>query len=189
MEDNLIIELFFEKNAEAIKETDLKYGEYCFSVTNNILHNKEDAEECVNDTWLKAWNAIPPQNPGNLRMYLARITRNLAFNRFNAYSAQKRGSGEFVLVLDELSECLAGESDIENEYDAKDIGQCINAFVRTLSERDGNVFIRRYFFSEPIDVIAKKYGITGNHTAVILNRTRKKLKKHLITEGFINEQK
>ena len=113
MEDSRIVELYWQKNADAIKETDSKYGAYCFAIADNILHNKEDSEECVNDTWLNAWNAMPPQKPTKLQLFLAKITRNLSFNRFNARSAEKRGGGEIVLVLDELAECLAGESDVE----------------------------------------------------------------------------
>lgn len=182
-----IVELYWQKNADAIKETDSKYGAYCFAIADNILHKKEDSEECVNDTWLNAWNAMPPQKPTKLQMFLAKITRNLSFNRFNARSAEKRGGGEVVLVLDELAECLAGESDVEGEYEARELGQCIRMFVRALPERDGNVFVRRYFFTEPVAEIAKRYGLTDNNVMVILSRTRKKLKVHLIKEGFFSE--
>ena len=187
MEDSKIVELYWQKNADAIKETDSKYGAYCFAIADNILHNKEDSEECVNDTWLNAWNAMPPHKPTKLQMFLAKITRNLSFNRFNARSAEKRGGGEIVLVLDELAECLAGESDVESEYEARELGQCIRMFVRALPERDGNVFVRRYFFTEPVAKIAKRYGLTDNNVMVILSRTRKKLKTHLIKEGFFSE--
>ena len=125
MEDNRIIELYWQKNADAITESNRKYGAYCFTIADNILHNKEDSEECVNDTWLNAWNTMPPQKPTKLRMFLAKITRNLSFNRFNARSAKKRGGGEIVLVLDELAECLADKSDMEREYDARELSHCI----------------------------------------------------------------
>ena len=113
MEDSKIVELYWQKNADAIKETDSKYGAYCFAIADNILRNKEDSEECVNDTWLNAWNAMPPQKPTKLQMFLAKITRNLSFNRFNARSAEKRGGGEIVLVLDELAECIPDGPDGE----------------------------------------------------------------------------
>lgn len=106
---------------------------------------------------------------------------------FQSRSAEKRGGGEIVLVLDELAECLAGESDVESEYEARELGQCIRMFVRALPERDGNVFVRRYFFTEPVAEIAKRYGLTDNNVMVILSRTRKKLKVHLIKEGFFSE--
>lgn len=188
MEDSKIVELYWQKNETAIKETSKKYGAYCFAIANNILHNEGDAEECVNDTWLKTWNAIPPQKPAKLQMFLAKITRNLSFNRFRFRSAEKRGGGEIVLVLDELAECLACESDTASEYEAKELGRCVCRFVRTLPERDGNIFVRRYFFTEPVAEIAKKYGLTENNTLVILSRTRKKLKNHLVKEELFDEQ-
>lgn len=184
MEDYQIVELYFQRNADAIKETDSKYGSYCFAIANNILHNKEDSEECVNDTLFNAWNVMPPQRPTRLRLFLAKITRNLSFNRFQVQSAKKRGGGEIHLVLDELAECIAHESDTENEYMAKELGECIRLFVRTLPERDGNIFIRRYFFTEPISVIANHYQMSANNVMVILSRTRKKLKAHLEKEGL-----
>ena len=184
MEDHRIIELYWQRNEDAIKETDRKYGAYCFTIADNILFNTEDAEECVNDTWLRVWNTIPPQKPDKLQMFLAKITRNLSFNRFQARSAKKRGGGEIVFVLDELAECLAGEANVEREYEAKELGQSIRLFVRALPEREGNVFVRRYFFTELVSEIAQKYALTENHVMVILSRTRKKLKKHLIKEGF-----
>lgn len=187
MEDSRIVELYWQKNADAIKETSSKYGAYCFNIANHILHSKEDAEECVNDTWLHAWNAIPPQKPRRLQMYLAKITRNLSLNRFYSRTAQKRGGGEIIFVLDELAECLASESDVENAYEYKELGQCVRLFVRRLSKRDGNVFVRRYFFTESVAVIAKRYGLTENNVMVILSRIRKKLKTHLIKEGFFDE--
>lgn len=187
MEDNQIVELYFQRDTEAIKETDRKYGSYCFAIADNILHNREDSEECVNDTWLSAWNAMPPQRPKVLRMFLAKITRNLSFNRFNARNAEKRGGGEIHLVLDELAECIANESDTENEYMVKELEQCIRLFVRKLPEREGNVFVRRYFFTEPVTMIAKRYGMTDNNVMVMLSRSRKKLKAHLEKEGYFSE--
>ena len=184
MEDKQIIELFWQRNEAAIEETSKKYGAYCFTIADNILNNQEDAEECLNDTWLKAWNAIPPQKPDNLRLFLAKITRNLSLNRVEAQNAKKRGSGEFALVLDELSECIASYSDVENTYLAKELGESVRKFVRKLPEREGNVFVRRYFFMESVVAIAKKYRLTENHVMVMLSRTRKKLKKYLIKEGY-----
>lgn len=187
MEDNQIVELYFQRNADAIKETDSKYGSYCFAIADNILHNREDSEECVSDTWLSAWNAMPPHRPTVLRMFLAKITRNLSFNRFHARNAKKRGGGEIYLVLEELAECIANESDTENEYIAKELEQSIRLFVRGLPEREGNVFVRRYFFTEPVAVIANRYGMNDNNVMVILGRARKKLKAHLSKEGYFSE--
>lgn len=187
MEDSQIIELYWQKREDAIKETDCKYRAYCFAIANNILCNQQDSEECVNDTWLQAWNAIPPQKPKVLQSFLAKITRNLSFNRFNARAAQKRGSGELPLVLDELAECLSSDSDVECEYAAKELGQYIRLFVRALPEKDCNVFVRRYFFTDSVREIAQRYRLTENNVMVILSRTRKKLKRYLIKEGLVNE--
>ena len=185
MEDHQIIELYWQKNADAISETASKYGAYCFTIADHILHSVEDSEECVNDTWLHAWNAMPPQRPNALRMFLARITRNLSVNRFNARGAEKRGGGEINLVLDELADCLAGGADVEAEYEIRELEQCIRRFVRELPERDGNVFVRRYFFTEPVAAIAGQYGLTENNVAVILSRTRKRLRVKLVKEGYL----
>lgn len=185
MEDSQIIELYWQKNTDAISETANKYGAYCFTVADNILHSAEDSEECVNDTWLHAWNAMPPQRPNVLRLFLAKITRNLAFDQFHARNAIKRGDGELPLILDELGECLGVKANTEATYEAKELRQCIQHFVRGLPERDGNVMVRRYFFAEPVSDIAKRYGLTENNVMVILCRARKKLKDHLLKEGYL----
>lgn len=125
LEDRQIIELYWQKNADAISETASKYGAYCFTIAENILHSTEDSEECVNDTWLHAWNAIPPQKPNILRLFLAKITRNLSFDRFNARNAEKRGGGEIALVLEELGECFGGGADTEAAYEAKELREAI----------------------------------------------------------------
>lgn len=187
MTDDQIIALYWEKNAAAIAESSQKYGGYCFSVAHNILHNHEDAEECVNDTWLHTWRAIPPQRPAHLRSFLAKVTRNLAINRFLAQTSVKRGGGQLPLILEELADCVAGGSDVENICTAKELSRSINDFVRALPKRDGNIFVRRYFFTESVTEIAKRYALTENHVAVILTRTRKKLKQHLIKEGYFHE--
>lgn len=189
MEDSKIIDLFWNKDENAIKETSFKYGAYCFTVANNILNNKEDSDECVNDTWLKVWNSIPPLRPARLKIYLAKITRNISINRYNARSAKKRGGGEITIVLDELSQCISCETDIVSEYEEKELRESIRSFVRTLPERDADVFVRRYFFTESVAEISERYKLTENNVTVILSRTRKKLKNHLIKEGFFNEQK
>lgn len=184
MEDTRIIELFFRREERAIAETSAKYGTYCMTVATNILRNAEDAEECVADTWINAWNAIPPERPRALKHYLAKITRNLSINRYKALRAKKRGDGEAELVLDELEEVVAGSSGVEDMVTAKELSGLIDAFVRALPERDGNLFIRRYFFTEPVEVIANRYRLSANNVSVILNRTRKRLKKYLLDAGY-----
>ena len=187
MEDNQIIELFWQRDESAITETGRKYGAYCRTIANNILQNNEDAEECVNDTWLKAWNSIPPARPASLKAYLGKITRNLALDKAAAASAQKRGGGEYTLALDELAECIADGSDIEQAYEEKELKEYIFKFLRTLPERERNLFVRRYFFVDTVKEIAAKYALTENNVMVILSRTRKQLKSKLMKEGFIDE--
>ena len=185
MTDQQIIRLYWQKDERAIQETDKKYGTYCRSIANHILNNEEDAEECVNDAYFQVWKVIPPQKPKRLGLFLSRITRNLSFNRFNARTAAKRGGGEMEAVLDELEECIAGSADVEGAYLAKELENSIHRFVKSLPERDGNVFIQRYFFTKSTEEIAEKYGMTTNHVMVTLSRTRQKLRKYLEQEGYV----
>ncbi len=185
MTDERIIELFWQRDESAVNETVLKYGSYCRIVAKNVLGSLEDCEECLNDTWLRAWNSIPPQRPQNLKMFLAKIARNLAFDRYRKQSAEKRGGGETSLILEELSECISSGNSVENTVLSKEIGVAINKFLGTLSERDRNIFVRRYFFSEATETIAKKYALSANNIMVILTRTRKKLKEYLTGEELL----
>lgn len=185
MKDSQIVALYWQRSERAITETNQKYGPYCFAVAENILEDQQDSEECVNDTWLRAWNAIPPQKPEKLRSFLAKITRNLALNKLKARKAAKRGSGEMNLVLDELTECLADSKNTETEFAAKELADCINRFAHTLSERDCNIFLRRYFYVESVAEIAKKYCVKESNVLMILSRTRKKLKNYLQQEGYL----
>ncbi len=189
MDDSCIVALYWSRDPDAIRESDRKYGAYCFSIAHRILHSNEDSEECVNETWLRAWNAIPPQRPQRLSLFLAKITRNLALDTLSARSSQKRGGGDIHLLLDELAECLSSESDPASEYEARELGQFVRRFVNHLPERDRSIFLRRYFFTETAAEIAARFGITENHVLVILSRTRKKLKLHLQKEGFMDESK
>lgn len=189
MDDSCIVALYWSRDPDAIRESDRKYGAYCFSIAHRILHSNEDSEECVNETWLRAWNAIPPQRPQRLSLFLAKITRNLALDTLSARSAQKRGGGDIHLLLDELAECLSSESDPASEYEARELGQFVRRFVNHLPERDRSIFLRRYFFTETAAEIAARFGITEKHVLVILSRTRKKLKLHLQKEGFMDESK
>ena len=187
MEDNQIIELYWQRDEGAISESSRKYGSYCQSIAFNILQNNEDSEECVNDTWLKAWDSMPPHKPDCLRLFLAKITRNLSFNRYNANKAKKRGGGEMTLVLDELAECISNETDPEEAIINKELNEYIIGFVHTLPERERNIFVRRYFFVDTVKSISKRYGLSENYVSVTLNRTRKMLKKKLKKEGYIDE--
>lgn len=186
-EDAQIIGLYWNRDSKAISASMERYGAYCFSIANGILNNVQDAEECVNDTWLRAWNAIPPTRPTVLKVFFAKITRHLSFDRYKARKALKRGGGNIQLVLDELAECIADESDVEDQFSIKELGQVINQFVASLSEREQNLFVRRYFFSEPIKMIADRYDMNENSVNVALSRIRKRLRSHLSKEGYFDE--
>ena len=186
MEDVQIVDLYWKRDPDAIARSKEKYGTYCFCVASHILASCEDAEECVNDTWFHAWNRMPPHRPQVLRMFLAKITRSAAFNRVKAKQARKRGGGQLEMALEELSECLADTSQVEEQVVADELGECIRRFVRALPEREGDVFARRYFFTESIGEIAQGYGLSVNYTTVLLSRVRKKLRQHLIKEGYIH---
>lgn len=187
MEDQQIIDLYWQRDPNAIGESQQKYGAYCYTISHNILHSREDAEECVNDTWLRAWNSMPPHRPARLALFFAKIVRNLSFNRAESLNAQKRGGGELPLVLDELAECIAAPSDVESEYEARELERSLNRFLRTLPPRECSLFLRRYFFTESTAQIAARYGLRENHVAVLLSRTRKKLRAFLSEEGFFHE--
>ncbi len=183
MDDFAIITLYNERNERAIAETDKKYGRFCMTIAQNILSIREDSEECVNDTWLKAWNTIPPQNPSRLRAFLGKITRNLAIDRYRQKNAQKR-AGELNASLEELSIIPTGEATPEQEYSLRLLGESINRFLGTLSDRDRNVFLCRYYYTYPLSQIAKRYGMQENYLRNLLSRTVHKLKEYLIKEGF-----
>lgn len=141
MEDREIVNLYWERNSNAIKETASKYGGYCKAIAKNILGNNEDAEECVNDTYLNTWNSIPPNRPNVLSTYLGKITRNLSFDRFRQRHADKRGGGEIELVLDELGECVSGADSVEQKVEKKELIRAINSFLDTLSQEKCNIFL------------------------------------------------
>lgn len=185
MQDEQIIALYWQREPDAIRETQNKYGAYCLAVAKNILNSEQDSEECVSDTWLRAWNSIPPSRPKILKLFLAKITRRLSIDRCKALTAQKRGSGETAAVLDELSECISDSVNVEDAAITKELVQSINQFVENLAEKERKIFVRRYFFTDPMDAIAKRYGISQNNVQVILSRTRKKLKEHLQKEGYL----
>lgn len=186
MTDERIIQMLFQRKEDALDIVSKKYGAYCYKIANSILKNREDSEECLNDTWLEIWKSIPPAQPVHFNLYLAKIVRNLSFNRYKAKHTKKRGCGEIALILDELEECIAGQSEVEEEYIAKELHNSINQFAYSLSKRDCNVFVRRYFFAESIQDISNRYRISENNVSVILNRCRQKLKTYLKKEGYIS---
>ena len=182
MNDHRIIELYFARDEEAIKQTDMKYGKLCHRVAYNILHNNEDSEECVNDTYIGVWNAIPPTRPNNFMAFVCKITRNLSLKRLEAMSRQKR-SQAILVSLDELAEVLSDESIADGVSD-EDIGKRISDFLRNEKSEIRDVFIRKYYFFDSIGDIARRYDFTESKVKNMLHHTRTKLKDFLIKEGI-----
>ncbi len=183
--DAYIVSLYFARDEKAIAETSQKYGAYCQTIALQILQNLQDAEECVNDTYLKAWNVIPPERPTKLGAFLAKITRNLALDKYRAYHTMKRGGG-FAVSLEELGDCIPDTTcDGGTAYDAAVIGQAINTFLRNESAEARKIFICRYFYSDSITDIAKRFAISEGKVKSCLFRTRNRLKIHLEKEGIL----
>lgn len=178
IEDEKIIQLFFERSEQAIKELDLKYGKVCHKVSYNILHNRQDAEECVNDAYLGTWNAIPPQRPNPLLTFLCKIVRNLSIMRHHSNTAIKRNS-TYDVALEELEGCLASAATVEVEIEEDELTRIIDSFLETLSQENRVIFMRRYWFSDTYQQIAERVGITENNAAVRLTRIRKQMKDYL----------
>ena len=185
MDDRGIIDLYFARKEEAISATAKKYGDYCFSVAYNILSNHQDAEECVNDTYLRTWQSIPPHDPSSLKLFLAKITRCLALDRFKEQRRQKRGGGEATLALEELAELLPSSDRVESRLEEEAFMQAVNRFLRTLSARDCSIFVRRYFHLTPAREIGEQFGLRVGNVEKILFRTKQKLKAYLQKEGYI----
>ncbi len=181
MDDLRIIELYFNRDEQAIKETDTKYGKLCRSIAYNILNNYEDSEECVNDTYVGVWNTIPPTRPDNFMSFICKIARNLSLKRLEFMKRKKR-SAEIILSLDELAAVLPDERYAPDVND-EDVGKLISKFLRSQEEDVRNVFIRKYFYFDSIREIAKCYSFTESKVKNMLFYTRNKLKDYLIKEG------
>lgn len=166
------------------RATSEKYGHYCTAIAKNILNNEEDAEECVNDTYLNAWNAMPTHWPGQLAAFLGKITRNLAFNKYKRSHAEKRGGGEIALVLDELADCVSDADNVEQIIDRQERAKAVNSFVKSLPAEKRNLFVRRYWYADSVSDIASGYGMLQGTVSKTLERTRKQLKAYLAERGF-----
>ena len=184
MTDEEIIRLFFERSEQAIAELAKAHGSAAARVARNILGSERDAEECLNDPYLAVWNAIPPQKPDPLRTFVCKIARNLATMKYHANTAEKRNS-HYDVALDELEDCFSDGKSIEDEYDAKELSDAINSFLATLNYTDRFIFTRRYWYSDPLQDIAKMANTTTNSVTVRLFRIREKLKHYLVKEGLL----
>lgn len=185
MDDQHIIELYWARDEEALRHTADRYGQYCYAIAYNILAVREDSEECVNDTYLDAWNSMPPHRPHVLSAFLGKITRRIAIDRWRENHAQKRGGGEIAVALDELSECISDRSDVAREAETLEIAAAIQRFLNTVSDTERRVFVRRYWHMEPIADLAVHFGCGQSRIKSMLHRTRIKLQKHLKEEGLL----
>ena len=183
MDDNKIIALFFERSEQAIEALSEKYGVLCSQIAWNILNDRQDAEECVNDTWLHAWNSIPPSRPSILKAYLGRITRNLSLDRWKRNSAQKRGGSQVELMLEELGDCIPSADSVQIEVETKVIAEIISTFLKEQPEMSRWLFVQRYWYGDSMAELSKKSKMTESYVKTQLFRLRQKLKDRLEKEG------
>ncbi len=186
MEDDRIIELFFERSEQAIAELSRKYGTVCNRIAQNILNDRLDSEECLNDAYLSVWNSIPPQRPDSLAGYVCSFVRNLALKKYHRNTAKKRNS-TYDVALEEIAEYLPSGSYAEDELQAKELATCINDFLDTLDRQDRIMFVRRYWYSDTLDELSDLFHSSKHYISVRLSRIRKDLRKHLIQEGYLYE--
>ncbi len=184
MEDTQIIQLYWDRDERAIPATAEKFGRYCTAIAKNILSSAEDAEECVNDTWLNAWNAMPPHRPNVLATFLGRITRNLSLNRYKREAAARRGGGETALVLGELAELVSDTNTAEQEADRRELVRAIDGFLASLSPEKRSIFLCRYWYFDRVSEIAARFGKSENSISVTLSRLRRTLYSDLQGKGF-----
>ena len=184
MDDAKIVDLYWARSERALEETGKKYGSYCRTISYNILADASDAEECVNDTWMKAWNSMPTDRPRRLATYLGKMTRWLSLSRLREKNSLKRGGGELPLVLDELAEALDSGSDTQRELELRELERALRRLIEALGRDERDVFLSRYWYMAPIAEIAEKYGLTESNVKTMLHRTRKKLMKRLKEEGL-----
>ena len=185
MEDQDIVALYLERNQEAITETEKKYGRYCYSIAYNILYNAEDAEECVNDALMNAWNSIPPHIPSILAAFLGKLTRYVSLKKWRYARTQKRGSGEIALAYEELSDCIPGGMSVEEELQEKELAEILDCFLDELPVVERHIFICRYWYFDDISTICNQFGYSSSKVKSMLYRIRKKLLFRLNEEGVI----
>ncbi len=184
MEDERIVSLYWQRDESAIRETETKYSRYLTKIAYNILSDMEDSRESVNDTYLAAWNSIPPHRPGVLSTYLAKLTRRISIDRFRYRTRDKRKGSEYEVSLSELSDCVSGGNTTEEAVNVKLLADAIGIFLRLQSEEARNVFIGRYYFLDSVKDVAAYCGMTESKCKTLLHRTRLALKDYLVKEGF-----
>ena len=184
MKDAEIVELYWQRDENAVQETTQKYGAYLSKIAYNILSDLEDSHECVNDTYLAAWNSMPENRPSILSTYLGKITRQISIDRFRKNNSKKRFASEYAVSLSEMEDYFADNNTPEQEVNAKLLEETVNSFVRSLSDDARKVFIGRYYFFDSVKAIATYCGISEANVKTMLYRTRLKLKEHLVKVGF-----
>ena len=184
MDDNGIVSLYWQRKEEAIDQTEKKYGQYLTTIAYNILSDREDSKESVNDTYLAAWDSMPPHKPQALSTYLGKLTRRISIDRFRKRTSDKRGGGEYALSLEELDQCI-GSNTTEEAIDVQALSHAIAAFLQTITPEARNVFLCRYYYLDPVKKIAGYCGITESKTKILLHRTRQALWEYLQKEGFV----
>ena len=184
MEDGEIVALYWARDSRAIRESEEKYGAYCASIARSILGSPEDAEECVSDTWLRAWNAMPPHRPSILSVFLGKITRNLSFDRYRAAHREKRGGARVDAALEELGECVSGRDDPERRREGRELIEELDRFLLALPEEQRYMFILRYWYADSVKEIAQRMGMSENRVSVTLHRVRLRLRARLMERGF-----
>ena len=185
MEDSAIVELYWQRSEQAVAESERKYGAYCRSIACRISGSERDAEECVSDAWLAAWNAMPDKRPARLGVFLGCLTRHAAIDRLRAERSRKRGGAEQLLPLDELAEVLPAEGDPAQEAEAHALGEAIKNYVNSLEPTRQRVFLGRYFYGLPVAEIAARCGFTESKTKSLLHRMRGELRRYLEKEGLL----
>jgi len=188
LEDEKIIELYFERNESAISETAEKYGNYLYKIAFNILSDNEDSEESVNDTYMSAWNTIPPEKPNVFSAFLSKITRYISLNRYRARKTEKRGGGEIDAAFEEIEECVPDKSNIYDEIETKELAEIISDYLKKLPETERKIFVCRYYYLDSLSDISKQFGFSQSKVASMLHRTRKKILSHLEKEGVLGER-
>lgn len=186
--DETIVDMYWQRNEEAIQVTDKKYGKFLFTIANNIVHDRLDSEECVNDTYLGVWNKIPPAKPNVFKMFIAKITRNISIDRFRSKNAQKHVPSEMMTSLEELDGCLACDLTVEEEYEVRELSRVLNSYLRTLNGRNEFIFVCRYYFSDTIATIAAMLRISEATVYNALAKMRAELRKCLEQEGYLDEK-
>ena len=185
MDDTQIVDLYWAREESAIEETEEKYGSYCHSIALNILHNPDDAKESVNDTWLDAWNSMPPHRPSVLSTFLGKLTRRISIDKWRRTTAKKRGDGQLPLVLAELEDCISDGKSIEEETERKLLAEVIAAFVKSLPETEQKVFLCRYWYMDSVSAIATRFRFSESKVKSMLSRIREKLRTRLEKEGLV----